>query len=206
CLRRGHSAKDCQQEEPTDLSTRCRICGNPQHQADVCKIRGDKLMCYRCQNPGHLAYVCTSKKVKSTTSSTRRPPTPRPTTTVGMILDDGVIHPERRVCTTRTTSRQVDDMTGSMKMVIGNVQIEGITIPALFDTGAEVSLITTSSLQRLAPTAKINGDAKRHISVADGRSLQVVGTTTLTISTERITIKDEFVVITDDLSVPVLLG
>ncbi|EER10156.1 hypothetical protein Pmar_PMAR001439, partial [Perkinsus marinus ATCC 50983] len=57
CLKRGHSAKDCQQPEPAELSARCRICGNPQHQADTCRIKSDKLICHRCNNPGHLAYV-----------------------------------------------------------------------------------------------------------------------------------------------------
>ncbi|KAF4647595.1 hypothetical protein FOL46_004003, partial [Perkinsus olseni] len=206
CLRRGHSAKECSQDQPADLATRCRICGNPRHTADACRIKSDRLHCYRCDQPGHLAYVCTSKNSKSKSSSSRRTPTPRLTSSVDMIIDAGrgQVQLPRHVHTTTTSPRrQTTSYSAPMMMVIGNVKVEGTVTPALFDTGAEVSLITESALRRLAPDAIVTSSITRHIAVADGGALQVNGTTRLTVSTDKIAIDDEFIVITDDLSVPV---
>ncbi|EER01214.1 hypothetical protein Pmar_PMAR016830, partial [Perkinsus marinus ATCC 50983] len=91
-------------------------------------------------------------------------------------------------------------------MVIGNICVEDNVIPALFDTGAEVSLISRQALQRLAPTAEIYTNSAHHIIVADGGALNVDGIVMLKVSTNRITIYDEFIVVSDDLYVPVLLG
>ncbi|KAF4718515.1 hypothetical protein FOZ62_004867, partial [Perkinsus olseni] len=209
CLRRGHSAKECSQDQPADLATRCRICGNPRHMADACRIKSDRLHCYRCDQPGHLAYVCTSKNPKSKSNSSRRTPTPRLTSSVDMIIDAGrgqVQQPRHVHTTTTSPRRQTTSYSAPMMMVIGNVKVEGTVTPALFDTGAEVSLITESALRRLAPDASVTSSITRHIAVADGGALQVNGTTRLTVSTDKIAIDDEFIVITDDLSVPVLLG
>ncbi|KAF4685415.1 hypothetical protein FOZ60_006585 [Perkinsus olseni] len=209
CLKRGHSAKDCEQPEPADLSTRCRICGNPQHQAETCKIKSDKLVCHRCNNPGHLAYVCTSKTPTSSPTTGKRQSTPRSTARVQVIIDNDRLqeHPQQRVCTTSSSSdRDTSRAAKPMVMVIGNVCIEDNVIPALFDTGAEVSLITRQALQRLAPHVDVYTNTPRHISVADGGTLHVDGTVMLKVSTNRITVHDEFIVVSDDLSVPILLG
>ncbi|KAF4681809.1 hypothetical protein FOZ60_011544 [Perkinsus olseni] len=150
-----------------------------------------------------------TKNSKSKSSSSRRTPTPRLTSSVDMIIDAGrgQVQQPRHVHTTTTSPRlQTTSYSAPMMMVIGNVKVEGTVTPALFDTGAEVSLITESALRRQAPDAIVTSSITRHIAVADGGALQVNGTARLTVSTDKIAIDDEFIVITDDLSVPVLLG
>ncbi|EER14025.1 hypothetical protein Pmar_PMAR005470 [Perkinsus marinus ATCC 50983] len=58
-----------------------------------------------------------------------------------------------------------------MAMVIGDVGIEGETIAALFDTGAELSLVTISTLERLGRNGAIDTTVTPPIVVADGGSV-----------------------------------
>ncbi|KAF4678090.1 hypothetical protein FOL47_005369 [Perkinsus chesapeaki] len=209
CLQRGHAAKDCLADEPTKLDKRCRSCGNPNHVTDDCKVNTDKLFCHRCQNPGHLAYACTTRLSKANGSTAKRPSTPRPSSKVHMIsstcsgerLDKRVL---LKATTSPTSSNGKTSPTTSM--LVGTITIEGQEIPALFDTGAEVSLITRSALRYLSPHAAVDDYIVHNIMVADGTALQVDGTVKLRISTRSIVVDDHFIVTSDDLNVPVLLG
>ncbi|EER16333.1 hypothetical protein Pmar_PMAR029466 [Perkinsus marinus ATCC 50983] len=93
-----------------------------------------------------------------------------------------------------------------MAMVIGDVEIEGETITALFDTGAELSLVTISTLERLGMDGAIDTTVTPPIVVADGGKLRIYGAVMLRITTPDISIKDQFIVTDDCLTVPLLLG
>ncbi|KAF4683078.1 hypothetical protein FOZ60_009727 [Perkinsus olseni] len=188
CLQRGHAARDCLADEPAKLRERCRSCGNP-----------------KCKNPGHLAYACTTRLPKSGSATPKRPSTPRPTTTVHSVTtdinDDGEGRWVHMVSSTSTAQP-----TSNSAMVIGTITIEDQEMTALFDTGAEVSLVTRSALRYLLPDAEVNDNVTHNIRVADGAALHVDGMVKLRVSTDNIVIDDYFIVTSDDLNVPILLG
>ncbi|KAF4751088.1 hypothetical protein FOZ63_007956, partial [Perkinsus olseni] len=220
CLGKGHSAKRCTADEPKDLDERCLRCGSPGHKLDDCKIQVEKATCARCGLTGHLAYVC---RGKSKVPASSRSPSPMR----GSRPNKAKVH-----CATYSPfkvfmlARKVAEDEGSercamvlgehyylnlsckgrMAMVVGDVEVEGKTIAALFDTGAELSLVTLSTLEDLGVDGDIDTTVTPSISVADGGRLKIFGAVTLRVATPNISIKDQFIVTDDCLTVPLLLG
>ncbi|EER19873.1 hypothetical protein Pmar_PMAR006765 [Perkinsus marinus ATCC 50983] len=91
-------------------------------------------------------------------------------------------------------------------MVIGEVKLQGKPTTALFDTGAEASLITYSWLEEYAPKVQYEDIIIPRITTADGSGMAILGSVMLTVATNNIEIVDRFIVTSDDLSVPLLLG
>ncbi|EER09794.1 cellular nucleic acid binding protein, putative, partial [Perkinsus marinus ATCC 50983] len=210
CLGKGHSAKRCTAEEPRDLDERCLRCGSPGHRLDDCKIQVERATCARCGLAGHLAYVCRGR-IKGLTSS--RSPSPMRTNRPDKAKVHCATYSPFRIFTLSGGLQGLEERyhlnlscKEKMAMVIGDVEIEGETITALFDTGAELSLVTISTLERLGMDGAIDTTVTPPIVVADGGKLRIYGAVMLRITTPDISIKDQFIVTDDCLTVPLLLG
>ncbi|KAF4688441.1 hypothetical protein FOZ63_012709, partial [Perkinsus olseni] len=91
-------------------------------------------------------------------------------------------------------------------MVLGRVILEGRSTTALFDTGAEVSLVTESMLKEVAPEKKLDTSNIPKVNVADGATLTIHGSVKLKVTAGSRSVIDHFVVTSDSLTVPLLLG
>ncbi|KAF4651014.1 hypothetical protein FOL47_000712 [Perkinsus chesapeaki] len=231
CDAEGHSAKNCPELSPVGLTTRCRVCGNPEHTTDSCRINAEKLLCHRCNLPGHLAYVCgtklpvasTTKVLGPTTATTRTQSATgkgsgrqtsnrgRPNTTVhAAFLNETTTETGSHCYTLRSSRTRTPTPDPRVLhrhgMMTGYVTIEDTEVIAIYDTGADVSLITASCLNEVAPDATINTNIPNTLSAANGGNLHTIGSVMLRVSTSRTSEVDTFLVTTVPLTTPVILG
>ncbi|EER03064.1 hypothetical protein Pmar_PMAR001809 [Perkinsus marinus ATCC 50983] len=220
CTKEGHSAKNCPESLPANMTTRCKICGNPAHTTDACRINTDHLLCHRCNNPGHLAYVCGAKLPAPTPSTTTRPmagkekglrPTGKANTNVhATFLNDGS-NQDGHYCYTlhrsQTRPPTPDPRVRRREgMMTGFITIEDTEVTAIYDTGADVSIITSDCLNYVAPDADLDTNVPNVLSAANGGSLDTIGTVELRVSTTRVSSIHTFLVTTVPLNHPVILG
>ncbi|KAF4648585.1 hypothetical protein FOL46_002742, partial [Perkinsus olseni] len=231
CNKAGHSAKNCPELQPANLDSRCKICGNPAHTTDDCRINTDRLVCHRCNNPGHLAYVCGTKLQtpppsrvttgqstnRSSTSGTGKGSGPKPTTkgkvntnVHATFLNNGTAEVERHCYTLRSSRTRPPTPDPRVRhregMMTGYVTIEETEVTAIYDTGADVSLITAECLNYVAPDADLEPEVINTLSAANGGHLHTIGNVRLRVSTTRVSAIDNFLVTTVPLSHPVILG
>ncbi|KAF4730788.1 hypothetical protein FOZ63_028678 [Perkinsus olseni] len=223
CHQKGHSAKNCLQAAPAELATRCKVCGNPGHTTDACRVNVEQIVCHRCNNPGHLAYVCGAKlpaTAKTTKDPLRRPPTPstrgaqpRPATKVrantsvhATFLDDEESRSDHHCHTLRCTPPLDARVQHREGMMTGYITLEDTEVVAIYDTGADVSLITAECLNYVSPDAAVNTNVPSSLSAANGGHLHTIGTVRLRLSTPSTSQVDTFLVTTVPLTTPVILG
>ncbi|KAF4684107.1 hypothetical protein FOZ62_004940, partial [Perkinsus olseni] len=96
--------------------------------------------------------------------------------------------------------------TIGQRKLVGPISVEGLDTVALFDTGADISLISHSTLLRLCPHKKVDSSNLQGVSTANGQPLQILGTVQLRIATSNVSVEETFRVMVDDMAVPVLLG
>ncbi|KAF4758331.1 hypothetical protein FOZ63_002871, partial [Perkinsus olseni] len=209
CLKPGHSASTCLATEPADIGKRCIRCGSPSHMLDKCNVKIEKAICRRCKFPGHLAYTCrTNVKAGSNETST---PTAR-----GRIAPNAKVHMIGRIrgggdkngesIDEVENHRVASTNTGHVPMVIGEVILEGKPVSAVFDTGAEVSLVTISTLKECVPMATVECRHVPKVSVAGGAVMEILGMVQLTVAIGSNAVIEWFIVTEDTMTVPVLLG
>ncbi|KAF4709695.1 hypothetical protein FOZ62_022848 [Perkinsus olseni] len=70
CLIKGHKARDCPDDLPNSIESRCLACGNFGHRASECRLAKDrKLHCDRCGQFGHLCYSCRKPRKSNSVSA-----------------------------------------------------------------------------------------------------------------------------------------
>ncbi|KAF4753979.1 hypothetical protein FOZ62_013613, partial [Perkinsus olseni] len=191
------------------MEKRCIRCGSPSHTLDKCNVKVEKAICRRCKFPGHLAYTCrTNIKAGSNEAGT---PTARgrtaPNAKVHMIGTGESEGDENGKSIEEVENYRVASTnTGHVPMVIGEVILEGKPVAALFDTGAEVSLVTISTLKEYVPRVVMESRHVPRVSVADGAAMEILGKVQLTVATASNAVKEWFIVTEDTMTVPVLLG
>ncbi|KAF4706632.1 hypothetical protein FOZ62_010307, partial [Perkinsus olseni] len=194
---------------PADMEKRCIRCGSPSHTLDKCNVKVEKAICRRCKFPGHLAYTCrTNIKAGSNEAGT---PTARgrtaPNAKVHMIgTSEGEGDENGKSIEEVENYRVASTNTGYVPMVIGEVILEGKPVAALFDTGAEVSLVTISTLKEYVPRVAMELRHVPRVSVADGAAMEILGKVQLTVATASNAVIEWFIVTEDTMTVPVLLG
>ncbi|KAK5895592.1 hypothetical protein CgunFtcFv8_009272 [Champsocephalus gunnari] len=132
----------------------CGNCGSSSHQsrAPNCPAKGQR--CQRCGRQNHFARVCRS--VPAADSPPPRPPGPHAPTTIHSV---GAISRRLKCCT---------------------VELDGVCLPLLLDTGASKSLLNVSTVRRLFPLRTITADAED--LYGDGHSkIGMAGTITLAV-------------------------
>lgn len=111
----------------------CGNCGSSSHlsRAPNCPAKGQR--CQRCGRQNHFARVCRS--VPSTDSPLPRTPGPHTPTTIHSVA---------------ANSRPLKCCT---------VELDGVCLPLLLDTGASKSLLNVSTVRRLFPLRALTADA-----------------------------------------------
>ncbi|KAF4694593.1 hypothetical protein FOZ62_028990, partial [Perkinsus olseni] len=218
---------NCEETTPAELADRCKICGNPNHTTDACRVNTERIVCHRCNHPGHLAYVC-GAKLPTTARGTNDPPRrlPTPTTRAAQsrtpartrantnvhatFLDDAAPSEDYHCHTLRRTRDRPSTPDPRVRhregMMTGYVTIEDTEVIAIYDTGADVSLITADCLNYVAPDAVLETNIPNSLSAANGGHLSTIGTVRLRVSTPSNTQVDTFLVTTVSLTTPVILG
>ncbi|KAF4711569.1 hypothetical protein FOZ63_004860, partial [Perkinsus olseni] len=209
CLKPGHSASTCLATEPADMEKRCIRCGSPSHTLDRCSVKVEKAICRRCKFPGHLAYTCRTN-VKAGLNEAGTP------TARGRIAPNAKVHMIGRIRREGDKNgesieevenyRVASTNTGHVAMAIGEVILEGKPVSALFDTGAEVSLVTISTLKECVPMATVECRHVPKVSVAGGAVMKILGMVQLTVAIGSNAVTEWFTVTEDTMTVPVLLG
>ncbi|KAF4650631.1 hypothetical protein FOZ61_000147 [Perkinsus olseni] len=204
CLKMGHSARNCKAEQPAELESRCLRCGSVSHELDDCRVNLERAKCNRCGFPGHLAYTCRTTPTaarRNGSPSPSKPRVPNPNASVHMVVRD------KGSGSQDSSGDSPIEVHGlHVPMVLGRVILEGRSTTALFDTGAEVSLVTESMLKEVAPEKKLDTSNIPKVNVADGATLTIHGSVKLKVTAGSRSVIDHFVVTSDSLTVPLLLG
>ncbi|KAF4646536.1 hypothetical protein FOL47_006026, partial [Perkinsus chesapeaki] len=165
---------------PKDMDQRCTRCGSPAHMLDDCKVQVERATCARCGLTGHLAYVCRGSI--NAKGPSRSPSPMRSSSRQGAKVHCATYSPFRIFTVSHGTPMEAEriyrlniDREERTPMVIGKVKVEGRKIKALFDTGAELSLVTLSTLRELGMDGAVDSTVTPSISVADGGSLDIYG-------------------------------
>ena len=117
----------------------CYCCGGTGHAASACKFR--EAVCHKCQKRGHIAKVCRGGHPASRQSRQR----PGDTTNT---VQEYAISPEEQV--NDITLFTVDRST-TRKPIVIEMEVNGRQLPMELDTGAAVSLISTTTQLTLFP-------------------------------------------------------
>ena len=108
-------------------------CGGTGHSATTCKFR--EAVCHKCQRRGHIAKVCRGGSLASRQTRQR-------SGDVTNIVQEFDTAPEEQV---NDINLFTVDKTSTRKPIVIEMAVNGRQIPMELDTGAAVSLISTST-------------------------------------------------------------
>ena len=115
----------------------CYRCGGTDHAASSCRFI--QATCHKCQKRGHIARVCRSGEGKTRISTQPKVPETKKTT-----------HSIQEEQSTDLTLFTVNKPSSSEPITL-ELEINGQKLPMELDTGAAVSLISTTTKERIFP-------------------------------------------------------
>lgn len=122
---------------------KCYLCGTDGHIARRCPTKDEKIKCFNCEEVGHRATQCPSKTSGEMSSS-------KPT--VKKVL--------------YTCATQPD-------MMYKTINVDGMIVSALVDTGCDVNLIRVDAVQCMRKTFK--SDTSFKLKGAGGKTIETLG-------------------------------
>ncbi|KAF4651231.1 hypothetical protein FOZ61_010640 [Perkinsus olseni] len=231
CGNTNHKADRCYTKPDRRI---CHRCNQPGHLAHVClsnstKVQTKSTVALRPPTPSARVNSPTnsdSRAVKAEASSEvfmvnyepSMKGTVSPTTVVNSSsttlvneLASGILTAEQMLGRSTVSviahyPHHADTSTIGQRKLVGPISVESLDTVALFDTGADISLISYSTLLRLCPHKKVDSSNLQGVSTANGQPLQILGTVQLRIATSNASVEETFRVMVDDMAVPVLLG
>ena len=147
-------------EKPRDKP--CYRCGGTGNSATACNFK--EVVCHKCQRRGHLAKVCRGGRPESRQTRQRSGDT---TNTV----QEFDTSPEEQV--KDITFFMVDKMSKRKPIVI-EMEVNGQQLPMELDTGAAVSLISTSTYSHLFLEVPLTR-SKTQLTTYTGQKITVAG-------------------------------
>ena len=179
-------------QTPRDQNLRqCHACGKPGHIARFCP-RGD-VTCYGCGEKGHVVRFCPKGRRQNQNGGRKK----------GRNNDD-----QGKTDTTPVTSDKTPGSVGVHKLapeagMFIKAKVNGVNTNLLIDTGATVTLISTSFFKDMNNMPTLS-PSQRDILTANGESLKVAGKTIIEIQSDNFKCLNEAVVA--DINVDGILG